>query len=76
MKRYSYNLSTSYFSMVKILYGGNWDGASSTYAICTPVFASSSVLNWKYSDSTLYQMYPMPNMIAVNKERIDIFDIN
>lgn len=42
--------------MVKMLYGGNWDGASSTYAIWTPMLASSSFLYWKYSDNTQYQV--------------------
>lgn len=48
-----------------MLYGGNRDGASWTYAICTPIAASSSFLYWKYNDRTLYQVYPMPNIIAV-----------
>lgn len=43
--------------MVKTLYGGSCDGVSSTYAIWTPVFASSSSFNFLYNVTILYQMY-------------------
>lgn len=44
IKNYSLSISVgmNHLSIVRTLYGGSALGASSTYAICTPLFASSS----------------------------------